>query len=155
MVVPWLGVLGAVGVLLRQAELLPDVPRTWEGRVVAQLLTMLVLTVPVTLWLAWWEANRHATPGKRLLGLRVDVNDDVDEARLSLRRTALRSALKVGAPWELAHAALWQTWDKKATVFAMALISLVYVAMGIQVVLLFRSGRPFHDRVARTVVRSA
>jgi uncharacterized RDD family membrane protein YckC len=155
LVVPWLVVLGAVGVLLRRAEVLPDVPQTWDGRLVAQLLTMLVLTVPVTLWLAWWEASRHATPGKRLLGLRVDVSDDVDEPSPSIRRTALRSALKVALPWELAHAALWQTWDSQATVFAMALIGLVYVVVGIQVVLLFHGGRTLHDRIAHTVVRSA
>ncbi len=116
---------------------------------------MLVLTVPVTLWLAWWEATRHATPGKRVFGLQVVGDDDVGGRGVSLRQAVLRSAVKVTLPWELGHAALWQTWDRRVTGLAAALFVLAYVVVGMQFVLLFRGGRPIHDRLARTVVRSA
>ena len=155
MVVPWLAVLGAVGAFLGWADVLPGVPDTWNGRLVAQALIMLVLTVPVTLWLAWWEAARHATPGKRVFGLRVVGNDDDGERGPSFRRAVLRSAVKVTLPWELGHAALWQTWDRQLTGLPLALLVLVYVVVGMQVLLLFRGGRPLHDRLAHTVVRSA
>jgi hypothetical protein len=61
----------------------------------------LVLTVPVTVWLAGWEASPGgATPGKRLLGLRVLTSSG---DRPSWPRSLLRTALKFTLPWELAH----------------------------------------------------
>lgn len=72
----YLGVLVLVGVLGRAADLLPSRVTTPGGRIIGQLTAMVVLTVPVTLWFAWWEAApRGATPGKRLLGLRVSRLD--------------------------------------------------------------------------------
>jgi hypothetical protein len=125
-IVPWLALLGAVGTCLRWAGLVRGVPDAWTGRLLAQLAVMLVLTVPVTLWFAWWEAGRHTTPGKRLLGLRVD-GQHVDGGRLSFRRAVLRSAIKVALPWELAHAAVWQMWDREVSVLAMVLLGSVYI----------------------------
>ncbi len=149
-VVPWLVLLGGAGACLRWSGVPIGVTHTWQGRLLAQLLVDMVLTIPVTLWLAWWEANRHSTPGKRLLGLRVDAVD----GHLPFRRAVLRSAFKVALPWELAHAAIWQTRGREITTLAVVLVGLTYLLAGVEIVLLWRSGRPVHDRLARTVVRS-
>lgn len=151
MVVPWLVLLGGVGACLRWAGVSIGVPDTWKGRLLAQLLVSMVLTIPVTLWLGWCEAHRHSTPGKRSFGLRVDA----DDGRLPFRRAVLRSAFKVGLPWELSHAAIWQTMGREVTAPAVVLACLTYLVAGVQVVLLCRGGRPVHDRLAHTVVRSA
>lgn len=150
-VVPWLVLLGGVGVSLRWAGVFIGEPHTWKGRLLAQLLVSMVLTIPVMLWLAWWEANRHSTPGKRVFGLRVDADDGL----LSFRRGVLRSAFKVALPWELIHAAIWQTRGRDVTALAVVLVGLTYLVVGVQVVLLCRGGRPVHDRLAHTVVRCA
>ncbi len=73
-VAPWLAILGIVGYGLRRAGVATELPHTSTGRLGAQFVVLLLLTVPFTLWLAWWEANRHATPGKTLLHLRVDAH---------------------------------------------------------------------------------
>jgi hypothetical protein len=73
---------------------------------------------------------------------------------LSYHRALIRSAVKVALPWELAHAGLWQPWGRDVSVLGSVLIALAYVVAGAQLVLLCR-GRPIHDRLARTIVRSA
>jgi hypothetical protein len=73
------------------------------GRIVGQLVTIAVLTVPVTLWFAWWEA---APPGKRLLGLRVSR---LDGSGLPWPDSLLRSLAKIALPWELAHTGVWNS----------------------------------------------
>jgi len=44
---------------------------------------------------------------------------------------------------------------REITTLAVLLVGLTYLVAGIQIVLLFCGGRPIHDRLARTVVRSA
>jgi uncharacterized RDD family membrane protein YckC len=106
-VVAYLAVLTLVGVLLRAAGLLPDHITTPGGRILAQLVVIAVLTVPVTLWFAWWEAApRGATPGKRLLGLRVSR---LNGGGLSGSGSMRRSAVKIAVPWEVAHTAVWNS----------------------------------------------
>ena len=61
----YLGVLVLLGVLGRAAGLLPSRVTTPSGRIIGQLAAIAVVTVPVTLWFAWWEAApRGATPGQ-------------------------------------------------------------------------------------------
>lgn len=97
----YLVVLFLVGVLGRAADLLPSRVTTPSARIIGQLAAIAVLTVPVTLWVAWREAApRGATPGKRLLGLRVSCLDD---GAPSWPRSLLRSAARIALPWELAH----------------------------------------------------
>lgn len=96
-----------VGVLGRAADLLPSRVTTPSARSIGQLAVIAVLTVPVTLWFAWWEAApRGATPGKRLLGLRVSR---LDGGALSWPRSLLRSAVRIAVPWELAHTGVWNS----------------------------------------------
>ena len=155
-VVAYLAVLTLAGALLRAAGLLPDHITTPGGRILAQLVVIAVLTVPVTLWFSWWEAApRGATPGKRLLGLRVSrLNGD----GLSGSGSTLRSAVKIAVPWEVAHTAVWNSlvWPGpdapvNALLFTVANGLLVlYVAM-----LLLGAHRPPYDRLAGTIVRVA
>ena len=65
-----LGVLSVLGVFSFAIGAVTTTVATPTGRVLAQLVIFAVLTVPVTVWLAGWEASPGgATPGKRLLGL--------------------------------------------------------------------------------------
>jgi uncharacterized RDD family membrane protein YckC len=155
-VVAYLAVLTLVGVLLRAAGLLPDHITTPGGRILAQLVVIAVLTVPVTLWFAWWEAApRGATPGKRLLGLRVSR---LNGGGLSGSGSMLRSAVKIAVPWEVAHTAVWNSlvWPGpdapvNTLLFTVANgLLLLYVAM-----LLLGAHRPPYDRLAGTLVRHA
>jgi uncharacterized RDD family membrane protein YckC len=155
-VVAYLAVLTLAGALLRAAGLLPDHITTPGGRILAQLVVIAVLTVPVTLWFAWWEAApRGATPGKRLLGLRVSR---LNGGGLSGSGSMLRSAVKIAVPWEVAHTAVWNSlvWPGpdapvNALLFTVANgLLLLYVAM-----LLLGAHRPPYDRLAGTIVRVA
>jgi len=70
-----------------------------------ELTGFALITLPVTLYFALMESSpRQATWGKRRLGLRVQR---LDRQRLSRGRALDRAALKF-APWELAHACIWQ-----------------------------------------------
>jgi uncharacterized RDD family membrane protein YckC len=155
-VVAYLAVLTLAGALLRATGLLPDHITTPGGRILAQLVVIAVLTVPVTLWFAWWEAApRGATPGKRLLGFRVSR---LDGGGVSGSGSTLRSAVKIAVPWEVAHTAVWNSlvWPGpdapvNALLFTVANgLLLLYVAM-----LLLGAHRPPYDRLAGTIVRVA
>jgi uncharacterized RDD family membrane protein YckC len=151
----YIGLLVLAGVSARAAGLLPDQLTTQPARWAAQLAAIGLLTVPVTLWLAWWEAApRGATPGKRVLGLQVvAANGD----SVALGRSLLRSVLKVALPWELAHTAVWRLLVWPGDPQDRASLVLLLLANGIAVVYLVAlfvgSGRTPYDRIAGTVVR--
>jgi uncharacterized RDD family membrane protein YckC len=156
LVAAYLVLLGLAGALLRAAGPLPSEITTPGGRILAQLAAFAVLTVPVTLWFAWWEAApRGATPGKRLLGLRVGR---LDGGGVSWSGSLLRSTVKIALPWELAHTGVWNSlvWPGpdapvNAVLFVVANGLLVlYLAM-----LFLGTHRPPYDRLAGTVVRVA
>jgi uncharacterized RDD family membrane protein YckC len=89
------------------------------------LTGFLTLTVPAILYFALCEsAPWRATPGKRLLGLRVHA---ADGGRLSLGRALLRAAVRL-LPWELAHFALWRIPGWPAGVSQIPVDSLVALA---------------------------
>jgi uncharacterized RDD family membrane protein YckC len=151
----YVAMLAVVGALLRGTGLLPGGPTGLTGRIVAQLAVLAVLTVPVTLWLAWWEtAPRGATPGKRALGLEVVC---LDGTRMSFRRSLGRSGLKVTLPWELAHTGVWNALAWPADPGASLDLVLFVAANGLLftnlVLALVGAGRTLHDRALGTVVR--
>jgi uncharacterized RDD family membrane protein YckC len=150
----YVGALGLIGLLLRSAGVAPQEITTPTGRALGQLLAFATLNLPVSLWFAAWEAApRGATPGKRLLGLRV-LSPDGD--LVALPRSLLRTALKFTLPWELAHTAVWSmlTWpgDLNAPAVA-ALLGLANAVIVVDLVSLFvGSRRTPYDRVAGTIV---
>ena len=153
-IVVCLGVLSVLGVFSFAIGAVTPTVTTPTGRVLAQLMIFAVLTVPVTVWLAGWKATpRGATPGKRLLGLRVlTVSGD----RLTWPRSLLRTALKFTLPWELAHTAWWnvllRSGDQGAVLDAV-LLSLVCAAIAVYLVSLFvGSRRAPYDRISGTFV---
>jgi uncharacterized RDD family membrane protein YckC len=76
---------------------------------------LVVLVVPVVVWLAAWERGPGgASPGKRMLRLRVEADGGT---ALGWRRSLLRSALKVGLPWELGHTMAFAFADPHAPPF--------------------------------------
>jgi uncharacterized RDD family membrane protein YckC len=149
-----LGVLSVLGVFSFAIGAVTTSVTTPTGRVLAQLVILLVLTVPVTVWLAGWEASPGgATPGKRLLGLRVLTSSG---DRLSWPRSLLRTALKFTLPWELAHTAWWNVLLRsgdQGAVLDRLLLSLVCAAVAVYLVSLFvGSRRAPCDRVTGTFV---
>jgi uncharacterized RDD family membrane protein YckC len=150
----YIGLLILAGALARAAGLLPDQLTTQPARWAAQLAAIGLLTLPVTLWLAWWEAApRGATPGKRLLGLQVIA---ANAGAVSLRRSLLRSVLKVALPWELAHTAVWRLLLWPGDPNDRASLVLLLLANGLAIVylaaLFVGGGRTPYDRISGTVV---
>jgi uncharacterized RDD family membrane protein YckC len=147
-------VLGLVGVLGRAAGLLPQQITTPGGRVVGQLAVIAVLTLPVTLWFARWEATpRGATPGKRLLGLRVSR---LDGGRLTWSDSLLRSAVKIAVPWELAHTGVWNSlaWPGPDAPINVVLFTVANGLLILNVAMVFLGAhRPPYDRLAGTIVQ--
>jgi uncharacterized RDD family membrane protein YckC len=152
----YLGVLVLLGVLGRAAGLLPSRVTTPSGRIMGQLAAIAVLTVPVTLWFAWWEAApRGATPGKRLLGLRVSR---LDGGAPSWPRSLLRSLARIAVPWELAHTGVWNilAWPGPEAPVNAALFAVANGLLVLNLVMLFVGARrPLYDRLAGTVVQAA
>jgi GrpB-like predicted nucleotidyltransferase (UPF0157 family)/uncharacterized RDD family membrane protein YckC len=154
LVILCLGVLAVVGVFSYAIGAVTTTIATPTGRVLAQLVIFAVLTVPVTVWLAGWEASPGgATPGKRLLGLRVlTMSGD----RLTWPRSLLRTALKFTLPWELAHIAWWNLLLRsgdQGSVLDRLLLSLVCAAIAVYLVSLFvGSRRAPYDRIAGAFV---
>jgi uncharacterized RDD family membrane protein YckC len=111
--------------------------------------------VPATVWLAAWEGGRSgATPGKRLLDLRVLALREGDVGR---RRAALRNALKVALPWELGHTAAFLLADPRANgstvLIGMASAVLACaLAAGYVASLFIGTGRTPYDHAAATCV---
>lgn len=153
-VLAYLGVLTVVGAIGRALGILPGEIATPGGRVVAQLVVLAVLTVPVTIWLAWREAApRSATPGKRLLGL---VVVRLDGGGLSWPGSLLRSTAKVAVPWELAHTGVWNSlvWPGPEAPVNSVLFVVANGLLVANVVMLFVGARrPLYDRLAFSVVR--
>jgi uncharacterized RDD family membrane protein YckC len=147
-----LGVLSVLGVFSFAIGAVTTTVTTPTGRGLAQLVILAVLTVPVTVWLAGWETT-GATPGKRLLGLRVLTSSG---DRLTWPRSLLRTALKFTLPWELAHTAWWNVLlrsDNQDAGLDRLLLSLVCAAIAVYLVSLFvGSRRAPYDHVTGTFV---
>ncbi|NUO59187.1 MAG: hypothetical protein HOV78_21205 [Hamadaea sp.] len=120
----------------------------WNG------LSFVILIVPVTLWLAFWEA-RGASPGKRVLRLRVSRASSPAPAGVpglpGFGRALGRNLLKVALPWELAHTGVFYFLkagdDTVGTIFTGAawLVVIAYL------VGLFAGRTPYDAATALTV----
>ncbi|MEU0567210.1 RDD family protein [Nonomuraea sp. NPDC005983] len=155
LVMAYAGVVAAVFVPLYLAGItvIPAVDGL-GSRILAQVIAAAFLSVPATVWLASreWSA-RQATPGKRLLGLKVET---LSGARPSRPTALARTAFKVLLPWEVAHTMVWDqlAWPKGG--FGprdVALTVAVYGLLGLYGLTLFlSSGRTPYDRLCGTRV---
>ena len=152
-VAAYIALLALVGALGRAAGLLPARLTTPGSRILGQLVAIALLTVPVTIWFAFWETRpRGATPGKRLLGLRVGR---LDGGELSWPGSLLRSAVKIAVPWELAHTGVWNSlaWPGPEAPVNAVLFSVANGLLVLYVVMLFVGARrPPYDRLAGSIV---
>lgn len=132
--------------------------RAFSDPLRAQLVGMAVLTLPVVLYFTVGEASSwRATPGKRVLGLRVV---DVDGGRLPWTRALLRTALKF-VPWEVAHTCLWRIpgWPAEVEAVPVGVIAglvAVWLLVGWYVAAALRSDArrtPYDRAAAARVVR--
>jgi len=142
------GALVPLGLLLVERSVRLS-PLQWNA------VSLVILILPATVWLAGWESGeRGATPGKRLLGLRVRT---VPGARLGRRRALARNALKIALPWELGHTAAFLLADPHVSP-ALSTIGMVAgclacaLAVGYVAALFIGAGRAPYDRATATRV---
>jgi uncharacterized RDD family membrane protein YckC len=123
--------------------------------VAVNAIGLALVIAPATAWATWREARpRGATPGKRLLRLRV--LDGRAEALVPVSRTLARNVIKIALPWELGHTvALGYAYTGSGNVPAWlwVLTAIIYGWLLVNLILLIiPSRKPVHDRVARTIV---
>jgi uncharacterized RDD family membrane protein YckC len=146
--IDWLPILGYAALLLPFGILLyhplHGLP-TWALNAGA----FVVLVAPATVWLAGWErGGRRATPGKRVLGLRVSPASAQTQ---SWWRSLARNGLKLALPWELGHTSVYAFHSGSSTVgvvCALFAYGLLFVYLGYAVA----SGRTAYDRLTGTTV---
>jgi uncharacterized RDD family membrane protein YckC len=149
--------------LIIPALLLPLGLLLMQRRVMLSSLTVNALALALviasaTAWAAWRQARpRGATVGKRLLRLRV-----VDEKTRAMppgRQALVRNLIKITLPWELGHtvALSYATLGGNPVppwLWALTVITYGWVLANLLLVVL-PSGKPAHDRLARTIVLPA
>lgn len=146
-VVLWGGLLfGAVLIATNGTPPQPENPWT------AQAIGFLTMTVPVTLYFAFFESSAlRASLGKRVLGL--IVSSETGE-RLSLRPALLRNAIKF-APWECGHTLAQQaafSGEAGLPAWAWGPAAVALVGPVWWLVAMFATGRPPYDRWASAQV---
>ena len=122
------------------------------------IVSDMVITVPVTVGLAWLESRNHeATWGKRVR--RLAVVTVAARSRISFARALGRNVAKVMVPWMVGHVAVFSIVAASATgaipISVSILTVLAYVLPIVYVVSLFvGTGRTPYDRLAGTIVIS-
>ncbi|MFJ2033246.1 RDD family protein [Streptosporangium sp. NPDC087985] len=124
------------------------------------LVSFLILVMPVTLWAAWRESGRfQATPGKRVRGLMVV--DARSGQPVGFGRALLRNTVKIAIPWELGHTVAFHFATgagEQPPGYLVVLTVLTYALMfGWAGSLFLPSGRTPYDRLsgARVIRRDA
>jgi uncharacterized RDD family membrane protein YckC len=126
-------------------------PETGVGVWLASLAT---ISLPSWAYFVFFDASSFgATPGKRLLGLRVAA---VDDARLGAGSAFDRTAIKL-VPWELTHATMFAL-SPEIGVFSgyqIALLWAVYALFAVYLFVALRNDgeRSLHDLVVESAVR--
>ncbi|MDP9026729.1 MAG: RDD family protein [Actinomycetota bacterium] len=146
---PWLGVVAAAGALL----FVTGVTRGVDDAT-GNLVGFITLIVPITVAAAGFDQSaRHATPGKRRLRLRVVS----ESGGPGFTRALVRNVIKYALPWELAHTAVFALVGSTTAppLWVAVVLAAAYGIPIVSLVLLIATGRPLHDRVARTSVTGA
>ncbi len=148
--------VGLTLVSIRLSRLFPAAAgRLFAGPLAGQTAGFLTVTLPVSLYFALGESSpARATWGKRRLGLIVV---SAGGERLSRPRSLARTSLKF-APWELAHACIWQLQfrPEAASPLITAGLALVWLLVGANAaaLLLSETRQTLYDRLAGTSVIS-
>jgi uncharacterized RDD family membrane protein YckC len=145
---PWIGVVAAAGAVLFAT----GVTRGADD-VVGNVVGFVTLIVPITIAAAGFDGSgRHATPGKRILRLRVSAAGGPGFAR-----ALVRNVIKYALPWEFAHTAVYALVGSTTAppVWVTVVLAAAYSIPIVSLVLLIATGRPLHDRIARTAVTTA
>lgn len=146
---PWIGVVAAAGAVLAST----GVTRATDD-VTGNVVGFITLIVPITIAAAGFDGSpRHATPGKRLLRLRVGS----ESGGPGFFRALVRNAVKFALPWELGHTAVFALVGETGPtpLWVVIVLGATYTIPIVSLVLLLGTGRPLHDRIARTSVASA
>lgn len=145
--VDWLLIIGYAALLIPLGLLIADRVADLPAAVL-NAGTFVLLILPATVWLAAWErGGRRATPGKRLLGLRV-------AGPIGWGPALTRNALKLALPWELGHTTVYafiSGANALGIVCAVLAYGLAFTYLGF---VLARRRTPY-DRVAGTQVELA
>jgi uncharacterized RDD family membrane protein YckC len=152
---PWIGVVAAAGAVLLSSGITRSV-----DAVAGNVIAFVVVIVPITVAAAGFDgAARHATPGKRLLRLRVTSGNGSSSGSgpgsgPAFFRALGRNAIKFALPWELGHTAVFALVGSSAATPLWVTIVLVaaYAIPIVSLVLLLVTGRPLHDRLTGTSV---
>jgi uncharacterized RDD family membrane protein YckC len=156
MIGSWLGVLTAVGAVVRR--FVPDRPPavpSGRARLAADVGIFAATVLPTGLYLGLTEAGpAQASLGKRWLGLRVV---DRRGGRPGRAQIARRTAVKL-LPWQLAHLSvarmMWRDQRSRLT-WPAYVASLVVPLVSVVLALRDPAGRALHDRAAGTRVVSS
>jgi uncharacterized RDD family membrane protein YckC len=143
---PWIGVVAAAGAVLYTSGVMGSV-----GDVTGNIVGFFTVIVPITIAAAGFdESARHATPGKRVMRLRVC---SVPEGP-GFSRALLRNAVKYAFAWELAHTAVFALvgLTTATPVWVVVVLLCAYAIPLVSLGLLVATGRPLHDRIAGTSV---
>ena len=147
--IPWIGVVAAAGAVLWSS----GATRNFDQGA-ANIVGFVTLIVPITITASGFEGSaRHATPGKRLLRLRVDRWSG---GGAGFVRSLLRNGIKYAVPWELGHTAVFALYGSTGAQAPSTVVVLV-AAYGIpllSLVLLLVNGVSLHDRIAGTRVET-
>jgi uncharacterized RDD family membrane protein YckC len=155
LIAAYLVLLTAASFGLRASPLRSGFDSALSRPATAEVLGFLLLTLPVVLYFAIYEASLlEATLGKRALGLAVVR---LDGFRLSIWRALLREAARF-LPWELSHALLWRvalSADRRVLPLWIAVgYAVVYAIVLLYLATLFIASqhRTVYDRLAGTIV---
>jgi len=146
---PWIGVVAAAGAVLFATGVTSAV-----DDVTGNIVGFITVIVPITIAAAGFdESARHGTPGKRLLRLRVVS----ESGGPGFSRSLLRNAIKYAFAWELAHTAIFALVGSTTAppLWVEVLLAGAYTIPLVSLALLIATGRPLHDRLARTWVTAA
>jgi uncharacterized RDD family membrane protein YckC len=125
-------------------------------RIRAQIVGFLLVTLPITLYFAIFEASpQQATWGKQRLRLRVT---DHDGKRIPFWRAFARTLLKF-VPWEISHTLIWEIYFSTGADSAWINYGfvLVYLLIGLNILSLIitKTDQTLYDLLTNTYVISS
>ncbi len=140
----WAAFAAVAGGVLRWAGVRFETALEWD------LFSFSTLVLPVIVTFVMQEAcPRHATLGKRRIGLRVVLADGTP---LAFGRSVLRSAAKF-LPWQLAHTAVFHmVATPSGGYLVLAVIAQALILVSLLAVILDPARRALHDWAAGTRV---